>query len=435
MRWRRPAQSEPADLPVVALVGRPNVGKSTLFGVATGRFAETINAPGTTVATERRPIHTSEGDATLVDLPGTLSLLDSPAGGEQFWRDLLDVRPDAIVVVGDAGDLARHLPMALACRDLGLPVVFVANLADEAAARGIDVDAGRLSQLLTAPVYLTVGRTGSGVADAMARVVGLARQRRAFLGGAAPRGTVPARIYGPQLERQIEAMAGGTTTAHSLGAAALDTMGWGLSKLVDESVISARGAASIRLGSMLEQARWRVASDWASQVERRREVPVRLADRIAVWSTSPWPGLPIFVAVTAAVFGTMMWVGGTLSTLLTGAWTAAVSPTLSSTIHAAVPQPVIAAGLLWGLDGGVLALLSVGIPYILTFYVLLAALEDSGYLTSAAVLTDRLFNTMGLPGRTAIPLLAASGCNVPAIYGTESFHLAASVFSARSWSR
>jgi ferrous iron transport protein B len=148
-------------------------------------------------------------------------------------------------------------------------------------------------------------------------------------------------------------------------------------------------------------------------------VPVRLADRIAVWSTSPWPGLPIFFAVTAAVFGTMMWLGGTLSALLTGAWMAAVSPGLSSAVHAAVPQPVLASGLLWGLDGGVLALLSVGIPYILTFYVLLAALEDSGYLTSAAVLTDRLFNTMGLPGRTAIPLLAASGCNVPAIYGTR----------------
>jgi ferrous iron transport protein B len=311
------------------------------------------------------------------------------------------------------------LPMALACRDLGLPVVFAANLADEAAARGIDVDAGRLSQLLAAPVYLTVGRTGSGVSEAIARVVGLARQRRAFLGGAAPRGTVPARVYGPQIERQIEAMAARANHDHSLGAAALDTMGEGLRELVSESVISARGAASIRLGSMIEPARWRVASDWAGQVERRRDVPVRLADRIAVWSTSPWPGLPIFVGVTAGVFGTMMWVGGTLSTLLTGAWTAAVSPNLSSAVLAVVPQPVLAAGLLWGLDGGVLALLSVGIPYILTFYVLLAALEDSGYLTSAAVLTDRIFNTMGLPGRTAIPLLAASGCNVPAIYGTR----------------
>jgi ferrous iron transport protein B len=203
MKWRRATPPRHTDLPVVALVGRPNVGKSTLFGVATGRFVETVNAPGTTVVTERRPIHTSEGDAILVDLPGTLSLLDSPAGGEQFWRDLIEVHPDAIMVVGDAGDLARHLPMALACRDLGLPVVFVANLADEAAARGVEVDAGRLSQLLAAPVHLTVGRTGSGVAEATARVVGLARQRRAFLAGAPPRGTVPVRVYGPQLESRL----------------------------------------------------------------------------------------------------------------------------------------------------------------------------------------------------------------------------------------
>ena len=214
-------------------------------------------------------------------------------------------------------------------------------------------------------------------------------------------------------------MAASATHDHSLGAAALDTMGWGLRDLVDQSVISGRGAASIRLGEALEPVRWQIAARWASQVERRRDVPTRIADRFAIWSTSPWPGLPILLAVTAAVFGTMMLVGGTLSTLLTNAWTAAVSPTLSSSIHAVVPQPVVAAGLLWGFDGGMLALLSVGIPYILTFYVLLAALEDSGYLTSAAVLTDRLFNTMGLPGRTAIPLLAASGCNVPAIYGTR----------------
>jgi ferrous iron transport protein B len=129
--------------------------------------------------------------------------------------------------------------------------------------------------------------------------------------------------------------------------------------------------------------------------------------------------LPIFVGVSAIVFGLMMWVGGTMSVVLTNAWSATASPVLTSTIHALVPQPVLAAGLLWGLDGGMLALLSVGIPYILTFYVLLAALEDSGYLTSAAVLTDRLFNTMSLSGRVAIPLLAASGCNVPAMYGTR----------------
>ena len=79
----------------------------------------------------------------------------------------------------------------------------------------------------------------------------------------------------------------------------------------------------------------------------------------------------------------------------------------------------MARSALWALDGGLLALISVGIPYILTFYVLLAALEDSGYLTSAAVLLDRVFNALGLPGRAAVPLLAAAGCNVPALYGTR----------------
>jgi ferrous iron transport protein B len=81
--------------------------------------------------------------------------------------------------------------------------------------------------------------------------------------------------------------------------------------------------------------------------------------------------------------------------------------------------PVLANSLLWALDSGVLGMLAVGIPYILTFYLLLSALEDSGYLTSAAVLMDRVFGTLGLPGRAAIPLLAAAGCNVPAIYGTR----------------
>src|ERR1035437_5217122 len=171
--------SEGRDLPVVALVGRPNVGKSTFFSVATRRFAETINAPGTTVATERRLVHLADGDVYLVDLPGTLSLEVSPAGGESFWRDLLQARPDSILSVGDAGDLRRHLPIALACRDLGLPIVFAANLADEATARGVDVDAGRLSQLLAAPVHKTIGRSGRGVGAAVAQAVSLARQRRA----------------------------------------------------------------------------------------------------------------------------------------------------------------------------------------------------------------------------------------------------------------
>ncbi|HEY6057548.1 MAG TPA: FeoB small GTPase domain-containing protein, partial [Candidatus Limnocylindrales bacterium] len=435
--WQREVAADPrrAGLPVVALVGRPNVGKSTLLSRASGRFVETANAPGTTVRSERglvtlgggrrplRPWHrrlaiparAAGEQAWLVDLPGTTSLADRPAGDDVFWQALLAERPDAILVVTDAGDLRRHLSLVLACRDLGLPIVVAANLADEASARGIEIDSGRLSQLLAAPVHRTVGRTGEGVEAAVRDAVRLAWQRRRVLERAAsPRGTLPASPYPLAVELEIAAAAQ-ESDGHSLGAAALDE--GGLGGLVAAGVISRRGAGTLRLADVLESARWQVAAHWADDVERRADRAAdgrsgeRLSDRLARLAIAPWPGLPAFVAVTILSFLAMIVAGGWLSSLLGTAWAAVASPALAAGVHAIVPQREIANTLLWGLDGGLIAMISVGIPYILTFYVLLALLEDSGYLTSAAVLTDRLFNVVGLPGRAAIPLLAASGCN------------------------
>ena len=405
------------DLPLVALVGRPNVGKSTLMGVASGRYVESVNAPGTTVMVERARVRTPEGEAWLADTPGTLSLQDSPAGGEPFWKTLTALRPDAILLVGDAGDLHRHLPLALACRDLGLPIVFAANLVDEAAGHGIEVDTGRLSQLLAAPVHLTNGRRGSGVREAVADAVRLANYRRERLAGASPRSTVPARIYDLDLERHLTERAREMQTGRSLGAASVAAPA--LRDLVAGSIVSPRGAAALAMAADLEPARWRVGGDWAAQVERRRDVTTSLADRMSIWTTSIWPGLPLFLGATISVFVTMLIVGGVLSDLLTQSWDATVAPALTGAAEGLAPGSPIAAGVLWGLNGGILAVLAVGVPYIFTFYLLLAILEDSGYLTSAAVLTDRLFNVLGLPGRAAIPILTATGCNVPAIYGTR----------------
>ncbi len=128
---------------------------------------------------------------------------------------------------------------------------------------------------------------------------------------------------------------------------------------------------------------------------------------------------PAFLAVSVAMFLAVIALGGFLAALLGAAWGATVSPFLATAVPALVPWPILSSSLLWALDGGMLGMLSVGIPYVLTFYLLLAALEDSGYLTSAAVLMDRVFGVLGLPGRAAIPLLAAAGCNAPAIYGTR----------------
>ena len=407
-----------ADVPVIALVGRPNVGKSTFLARGSGRFAETANAPGTTVHLERRRISAAGREALLVDMPGTRSLVDIPAGDEPFWHLFDEVRPDAILVLVDAGDLARHLPLAVACRDLGLPIVVAANLSDDATRHGIDLDAGRLSQLLLAPVHLTNGRNGEGVQEALADAVRLAGRRRDVrLGKLTPSSTTPASLYAPSTEARLSEEAARFRDLHSVGAAVLDATGLG--RAVEAGVMSRRGAATIELGRDLEAARIEISRRWSGQVERIRSVHEPLSDRLERLSINPWPGIPAFAAVTLLTFGAMVVAGGWLSAVFANAWAAFVSPALSGLVGALVPIPILARSILWALDGGLLAMISVGIPYVLTFYVLLAVLEDSGYLTSAAVLLDRVFNALGLPGRAAIPLLAAAGCNVPALYGTR----------------
>jgi ferrous iron transport protein B len=409
---------DPRRLPIVALVGRPNVGKSTFMARASGRFVETSNAPGTTLGAERRRVSAGGREAMLVDLPGTRSLVDRPAGDAPFWDSLLGVGPDAILAVVDAADLGRHLPLVLACRELGLPVVVASNLSDDAERAGILVDVGRLSQLLVAPVHRTVSLTGEGVARAVADAISLADRRIAVRDrSASPRSTAPAAVYPPDVERRLREDVELHAVGHSLGAAAFADAG--LADFVAAGAVSPRGAASLRLADVLDPYRWRLAADWGTQVERRHEVGPRRADLLARLATSPWPGLPLFALVTLAVLGTMIVVGGALSAALSSLWLATVTPALTAIVTTLVPVPALAGALLWALDGGLLAMVSVGIPYVLTFYLLLAALEDSGYLTSAAVLLDRVFNVLGLPGRAAIPLLSAAGCNVPAIYGTR----------------
>ncbi len=399
---------------VVAIVGRPNVGKSTFFARASGRFAESANVPGTTVGVARRDVSVDGRSAVLVDLPGTNSLADRSDGLPSFWRLLLDVKPDAILAVVDAGDLARHLPLVLACRDLGFPIVVAANLADEAAARGVDPDLGRLSQLLAVPVHRTVGRRGDGVTDAVSAAIRLADGQR-LRGAGTGRRTSPVPPYSAELVHRVQAIARGLMNGETQPA--------GVSSDLRDDVAGGRlspiGAATLAAAADLEPQRWAVAERWASQVDRRVAVKPRLADRLGRLVTTPWPGLPLFVAITLASLVSTMIVGTLLATVLAGAWGAFVSPGLTSLVTAAVPVPALAPAILWALDSGLLAMLSVGLPFVLCFYLILAVLEDSGYLATAAVLSDRLFNALGLPGRAAIPVLAATGCNVPAIYGTR----------------
>jgi ferrous iron transport protein B len=403
--------------PVVALVGRPNVGKSTFLAALTGRYEEAANAPGTTVSPLRREVTLNGRPAIVVDLPGAYSLADRSDGLPSFWQLLTESRPDSILVVVDAGDLAAHLPLVLACRDLDLPIVVAANLADEAAAHGVELDLGRLSQLLAAPVHRTVGRRGTGVRSAFADAIRLAERQMRSAWASDVRASSAIPPYPPQLVMTVGAMADRLRAGSpDAGSVHLDS---DVRAALDDGRLRPLAAATIMNAARLEPERWAVAASWAAEVERSPASRRTTADALGRVVTSPRLGLPVFAAITLGALWLTMVVGTRLAELLTAAWSSVASPVISWAVELLVPFPPVAETLLWALDSGLLAMLAVGIPFVLTFYVVIAVLEDSGYLASTAVLSDRIFNALGLPGRAAVPLLAATACNVPAIYATR----------------
>lgn len=368
----------PVGAPIVALVGAPNSGKSTLFNALTGAKAQTGNWPGTTVEVARGAWRLSAAHdhdcacagtsechcphqaqaCDLIDFPGAYSL-DPMSPDEELTRDMLirhpvDECPDAVVVLVDATAVARGLNMALQVAEYPHRVIIALSKTDTAAARGITVDARKLEKQLGMPVVTVNGRTRSGIAE---------------------------------LERAVRAELATTKTTLRTSHDPDDRF-----RDVDAAVKAAvtRGPA---------------ATTTTEKIDR--------------FALHPVLGPILFLGVMWLVFQ----ITTTVAAPLQDGLEALIMGPVSEVARAGLEKIGLGGGLVEGLlvdgvIGGVGTVLTFA-PLMALMFICLAVLEDSGYMARAAVVTDRVMRAIGLPGKAFIPIIVGFGCNVPAIAATR----------------
>jgi len=415
----------------VALSGNPNVGKSTLFNGLTGLQAVTANYPGKTVDLNLGVAKYGGKTVGVIDLPGTYSL--DPTSDDQWVarRAILEERPQVVVAVLDASNLQRNLYQTLQLIELEFPVVIALNLVDHAQKVGIRTDYQKLSKLLGAPVIPSVASKGEGLRELLEYLTG----KPAVI---TVRGWSGFDVHLEQAIRRIEEAIKRDLpeipfrlSARALAIRLLENdeeftkllrrenRGTRAVELTEELAKSIESEYHEPASLVMARQRHELARQITDAVQVRVGQPPLLSQRLTHYAVSSYTGIPLAMGVIAGIFAFMLTVGGFLGDATSFLWARFASPSIRLIVTTAVGNGFVSQVLLWGLDAGVLGALSVGIPYVLTFYLVLSLLEDSGYLNNVAYLADTIMHKIGLHGRSIIPMIMGFGCNVPAIMGTR----------------
>lgn len=418
---------------IFALAGNPNVGKSTIFNRITGMGVMTANYPGMTVELNLALTEMDGHRIGIVDLPGTYALGAVSEDQLVARRGVLQGQPDLVIVILDASNLARNLYLLLQFLDLGCSVVTALNLVDQADRAGTHTDVELLSEILGVPVVPTVGVRGDGLDELMHQALELAKAKEEY--------PILPFSYAMDIESRIRRLA--ELIQDDLKEIPNDLPPRALAILLleeDEEFIEAvneiAGGREIlefsreiageieeehgeKAALIIARERHGIAGSIAANVQERREYgPPSLGERLWELTTSFKTGIPILLVVMGLTFLAIFWGGGALADLFSNLWESVVSGPAGNAIEALLGVNMFSQSLKWAVDG-VGAVLEIALPYLLVFYVILAFMEDSGYLNSVAFLTDRFMHRLGLHGRAVIPLISAAGCNVPAIMGTR----------------
>lgn len=421
------ARREPA-IKTVALVGNPNCGKTTIFNALTGLRQKVGNYPGITVDKRVGTLRLADGKSVdVVDLPGTYSLVSS-SPDEQVVAEVLrgdrpdTPAPDVILAVLDASNLARNLFLVSQILDLGRPLVVALNMNDVAERQGKPVDAEALSEALGCPVVPIVGHKRKGLdnlGDALLRATTPPRVDYAIDSRMSDEEGGLARLIAPLADIDAESRSARLLARRLLTEDPSPDLG---ALRNDPGVRDALEASRARLeAARIEpmqadiEARYHFIDGVVAKVSKSTAPPRRtLTERVDSVVMHPVWGLFIFAAIMGTLFVSIF----SLAEPLMDATEGIVASFASMVGDAMSPGPLRDL-LVDGVIAGVGAVV-VFVPQIALLFLLLAILEDSGYLARAAFLMDRVLSRVGLHGKSFIPLLSSFACAIPGVLATRT---------------
>jgi ferrous iron transport protein B len=406
----------------VALAGAPNTGKSTVFNLLTGLSQHVGNWPGKTIEQKTGTARRGNLTMNIVDLPGTYSLTANSAE-EQIARDyLVKENPDLVVAVLNAASLERNLYLVAELIELSPRLVIAVNMMDVARQQGMKIDAGALAKELTIPVIPITASKNQGLDELLAAIEQEYNQ---------PLGSRQLKHieYGSEIEKVIDHVADllddnmtapypkhwtamklleGDTQINKMimGRAAGEQM----SSL--ESYLREHESAAVTIATL--RYAWVEKMMTATQ-EKRPLGRISLTEKIDRVATHPVSGLFILLLVLCLIFGLVYSIGIPLQKLLE----VHLIEAGHNFVNAHLSAPAWVKGLLAnGIISGVGTVLTF-IPILMLFFAAWAFMEDVGYTARAAFVTDKFMHSLGLHGKSVLPLVLGFGCNVPAILGTR----------------
>lgn len=411
---------------VIAVAGNPNTGKSTLINSIAGSRLSVGNWPGVTVEKKSANFEFRKRRIMLVDLPGIYSL--SPYTQEEIIaRDfLVTQKPDVIINVVDATNLERNLYLTLQLLELGIPLVMALNMYDEANEKGFLIDTDKIASILSCKVVSTVASRGDGL-DELMEVSITAAENSSDL-------QINPVFYGEDIEKAI-----GIVLNEIKFNANINATRWMALKVLEGDELAAKvisvdleslslekatrhlkHAHGENIASLLGEIRYGLAAGLVREVLQKPEKRKReLTERIDAVVLNRYLGIPVFLLIMWVMFKLTFDIAGPFTdwfdSVTSGPvkrWTASLMQML------ATPSWTISLAT-EGIIAGVGFVLSF-VPPIFTMMFFITLLEGSGYMARAAFVMDRLMHSIGLHGKSFIPLLLGFGCNVPAVYATRT---------------